>query len=241
MNPTFEDHIYCKATDLIVELAGEFKETYGKDPKLQDLLDAIAWGIRGCSSPIFEDVAPSSIRELVPKTAKVTKKLKVGDVLLIPGTSGPPFLALYLNSNRFGEAFGVFAERRNSLPPHIRPKPFRIFFSGAHGVAEGWWKVIDNRQDLLSLFPGKLEIFHSKADHPNDSKIGKYGSAETASGRLRVLSKSEALAIGLLTNRYQTCYMEEELPIELERLFNGTRSNDESLAPTHALTPTQCL
>lgn len=51
--------------------------------------------------------------------------------------------------------------------------------------------------------------------------IGPYGSGENAKGTLRHLSKEEAVELGLLSDEYQSCLIDDQFEKFLERMEQG--------------------
>jgi hypothetical protein len=139
--------------------------------------------------------------------------LKPGDVVAVPRNRGGYYFVLHLASNRFGEAFGLF-QGHNETPDITAgwnpvPLPNHVY-TGSHLVKTGRWQKVGHREDLRGLFSATPEIYHSKADNPSNSAIGRYGSAETPEGKLRELSEPEATSIGLKQGTYRHLMIEEQ-------------------------------
>lgn len=142
---------------------------------------------------------------------KVT--LVPGDIVAIPRMMGGYYFIVHIASNQFGEAFGLLGGHSDvpELPSDWAPVPIKYpTYSGNAFVANGRWKRVGHRDDLLGLFPKSPPIYHSKSDNILNDSIGKYGSAETASGELRDLTESDADEIGVLARKYRQIMLEEE-------------------------------
>ena len=143
-----------------------------------------------------------------------------GMVFAVPRPGGGFYLLVHLASNRFGEAFGLTAAWKPDpvLPDDWRPHPRRAFvYTGSLFVARGRWRHVGDRPDLLAAFPAAPEIYHRKADHPDNPAIGPHGSAETADEQLRSLGGDEYRASPLVANEYRQVMLEEEVEGYLHR------------------------
>src|SRR5262249_30829209 len=146
--------------------------------------------------------------------------LKPGDILAIPRAKGGHYFVIHIASNRFGQAFGIFAGHRKVpyLSSEWKAVPIKYpVYSGRALVVSGRWKRIEHREDLLDLFPKSPEIYHSKSDNPSNDRIGPYGSGETASEELRDLTEAEAKEIGLIRGTYLQGMLEEQFEKYLQR------------------------
>jgi len=154
---------------------------------------------------------------------------KVGDIVAIPAKNGEYFIAVILVKNPFGVAYGFFKRTSGIKPisidlhPPVEPHPI---YSGDPSMAHGRWKIIGHDERLLSLFPADPEIYHYQhKDKPNPD-IGPYGSGETASGKLRPLTKEEAEELGLASGEYRQTYLPEVLEEHLNaKLGDGKESS----------------
>lgn len=144
-----------------------------------------------------------------------------GTILGIPREEGGYYPVIYITSNRFGDAFGLFDGfvQEPHIPSTWSPTPIlRPVYSGTSLIEAGRWVRLGHRADLLKLFPNAPEIYHAKVHHPANPKIGPYGSAETPTEELRQLTETEANEIGLTNNSYRQVRLEEEL----EQFLNDT-------------------
>lgn len=151
--------------------------------------------------------------------SRKTPRLKAGDVLAIPRKRGGDYFVVYITSNRFGDAFGILKEfgELSDLPLDWSPHPFGTpVYSGKASVANGRWRRLGRREDLLKLFSQSPPIYHRKADNLSNQLIGSHGSAESPSGSLRDLTELEADQIGLTKGTYRQIMLEEELERYLE-------------------------
>ncbi|MCE9531678.1 MAG: hypothetical protein K8T89_11235 [Planctomycetes bacterium] len=148
-------------------------------------------------------------------------------VFAVPRPGGGVYLLLYLASNRFGEAFGLTAGWNSDtvLPANLRPHPRQSHvYTGSEFVACGRWRHVGDRPDLLAGYPAEPEIYHHKADNPDDPAIGPFGAAETAGERLRTLSEAEFRASPLARADYRQIMLEEQVEEALRRWEGETRS-----------------
>jgi hypothetical protein len=190
------------------------EEESGVKPSLNDLCEILAVSLRGCSGDLLSDVDVQAVEKLTPKVAPHKKvSLKPGDVLAVPREKGGYYFVIYIASNRFGEAFGIFEGHRQVPYVSSRWEPVPVkypVYTGKALVVSGRWRRIDHREDLLDSFPKSPEIYHSKSDHPSDDQIGPYGSGEKATEELRQLTEAEARQIGLIQGTYRQVMLEEE-------------------------------
>ena len=218
-----DDHCFALASEHIAELCREMEDALGCKPTVQDLCDLLAWGMKGVNEDIFEDVNTNQIQALKPKIKKGKRiKLIPGDVVSIPLSDGKGnYLALFIEKNRFGDAFGVFEGAHPTKPLNKNSKLHPLApptHSDLEMLVAGRWRVLGNYPDLLRLFDRRPEIFHAKSENLDDSEIGKWGSAENSDEGLRNLSKREAKISGLLENgkfRYSQGFLSENV----EELF----------------------
>lgn len=209
-----DDHGFVLATELIVELCQEVEKLAGQKPTIDDLCELLTWGLRGCSLDLLADVNTSNVLRIEAKLKKRGKiTLKPGDIVAIPAKDGGWHLVVFITKNRFGFAYGILLGRHALKPPSPQWQPEALahpIYSGQRAVASGRWQVVGNNPDLLALFPSDPPIYHSKMSWPNEDQIGPFGSAESASDRLRPISKQEAKEVGLLTGEYRCVLMEDE-------------------------------
>lgn len=144
-------------------------------------------------------------------------------VFAVPRPAGGSYLLIHLASNRFGEAFGLIAGwhtapgRTTDLRPHPRGA---YVYTGSECVARGRWQHVGDWPDLLAAYPTEPEIYHDKADHPDNPAVGPYGAAETAAGRLRNLSEDEFGVSPLTRGDYRQIVLEEQVEESLQRWEN---------------------
>ena len=147
-------------------------------------------------------------------------KLKPGMMFAVPRSNCGFYLLIHLASNRFGDAFGLTEgwQPDTTLPPNLLPNPRLAYvYTGTDFVRNGRWRYIGDRPELLDAYENDPEIFHRKEDHPDDPTIGPYGAAESASGRLRCLSKEEYFASPFASSNYRQIMLEEEVEDLLTR------------------------
>jgi hypothetical protein len=90
-------------------------------------------------------------------------------------------------------------------------KPLFSTYTGRDFLIEGKWPNLGEHPKLVELFNGPPPIYHSKIHHPDNERIGPYGSEETISGKIRAITQEEAIAVGLLDRSYSNARLEEDL------------------------------
>jgi hypothetical protein len=211
---SLNDSCFVHARESLRTLCQMIEEESGVKPSLNDLCEILAVSLRGCSGDLLSDVDVQAVEKLTPKVAPHKKvSLKPGDVLAVPREKGGYYFVIYIASNRFGEAFGIFEGHRQVPYVSSRWEPVPVkypVYTGKALVVSGRWRRIDHREDLLDSFPKSPEIYHSKSDHPSDDQIGPYGSGEKATEELRQLTEAEARQIGLIQGTYRQVMLEEQ-------------------------------
>jgi hypothetical protein len=211
---SLNDSCFVHAGNYLTALCEMVEEESGVKPTLDDLCELLAVSLRGCSSELLSDVDVLAVEELTPKIAPHKRiRLKPGDIVAVPRERGGVYFVIYITSNQFGDAFGIFEGHRQVpyLPAEWRPSPIVYpVYSGREMVIRGRWRRIGHREDLLGLFPKSPEIFHSKSDNRSNDRIGRYGSGETITGELRDLTEAEAREIGLIQRTYRQGMLEEQ-------------------------------
>ena len=211
---SLNDSCFVDAAECLTRLCQMIEEESGVKPSLNDLCEILAVSLRGCSGDLLSDVDVQAVERLTPKVAPHKKlSLKPGDILAVPREKGGYYFVIYITSNRFGEALGIFEGHRQVpyLSSRWEPVPIKLpVYTGKALIVRGRWRRIDHRQDLLDLFPKSPEIYHSKSDHPSNDQIGPYGSGETATEELRELTEAEADEIGLIRGTYHQVMLEEQ-------------------------------
>jgi hypothetical protein len=219
------DATFVVASDFLRELTNIIKNRTGQPPTLDDLCRLLVEGLHQCDDDLLVDISPMDIVGIKAEVRKQGKiSVKVGDIVAIPAKNGEYFIAIILAKNVFGLAYGLFEGTSNLRPVSIHSHPpvrRHPIYSGAEFIANGRWKIIGHDEELQSLFPAEPEIYHRKQAIPGapelEAMIGPYGSGETASGRLRDLTKEEAEEVGLLSGEYEQIY----LPGSLEKYLNA--------------------
>jgi hypothetical protein len=218
---SLNDSCFVHAGESLQTLCQMIEEESGVKPSLNDLCEILAVSLRSCSGDLLSDVDVQAVEKLTPKVAPHKKvSLRPGDILAVPREKGGYYFVIYITSNRFGEAFGIFEGHRQV--PYVssrwEPVPTKFpVYTGKALVVSGRWRRIDHREDLLDLFPKSPEIYHSKSDHPSDDQIGPYGSGETATEDLRELTEAEARQIGLIQGIYHQGMLEEQFEKYLQK------------------------
>lgn len=213
-----DDQVYVESARHVVELAVEMEDALGRKPSLSEFLELLSSTFRSLTTELFDDVSPTAVAALVPRLAKNPKKILPGTVIGIPA-SGGWFLAVYLKTNTFGDAFGILAGKRHTARlRNVPPKPCGVpLYSSVRWVRDGTWKVVGHSAEALAWFPADPEIYHRKRDHPSDPAIGEFGAAQGVDEKIRNIDRQEAEAVGLLDGGYQSAFLAEELVRYLER------------------------
>jgi hypothetical protein len=214
------DSAFSSATEVLAKVARSINADEGKPPTLARLLALITTSLCETGDSLISD-DPSDLAAIQPEVSRRGKTaVRPGDIVAIPAADGEFFTGVVLERNAFGTAYGLFKGkgplRRFSLgaqPPIMR---FPVY-TGDESVASGRWRILGHDDELRKLFPQEPEIYHRQQLLAAGPKIGKYGSAETASGKMRDLTHEEADALGLLTGEYQQAYMPEELEQYLQK------------------------
>jgi hypothetical protein len=214
LTSTLNDSCFVHARESLRTLCQMIEEESDVKPSLKDLCEILAVSLQSCSSDLLSDVDVRAVEKLTPKVAPHKRvSLRPGDILAVPREKDGYYFIIYIASNRFGEAFGIFSGHRQipRLPAKWEPVPAKFpVYTGKSLVVSGRWRRIDHREDLLDLFPKAPEIYHSKSDNPSNGRIGPYGSAEAATGELRELTEAEANQIGLTRGTYRQVMLEEQ-------------------------------
>jgi predicted small secreted protein len=189
-------------------------------PTVAELCQALAAGIAACPETLLDDILPSYVQSVAARIKKRGRVvLRPGDIVAIPVESKPGmfYLACVVAKNSFGTAYGFF---KGVFPPtaaaHLGRFPIHPYpiYSGEQCIASGQWLVVGRYEDLLERFTSEPEIFH------RPSPEAPYGLAETASEKIRALTKEEADTVGLLDGTYRQTYTCEFLQTRLSRILN---------------------
>jgi hypothetical protein len=208
------DATFVAATNAFMSMIEIIREATAQPPALKDLLRLLPEGL-GRSDNLLADIDSRKITKVQAEFKDMKKTVvKPGDIIAIPAKNDEYFRAVVLGKNRFGVAYGLFKGTGKDTPiskdshPPVNPHPI---YSDDKSIVDGRWKIIGHDEGLLSLFPSDPEIYHYQHEDDPDPEIGPYGSGETASGRLRALSKKEADELGLTSEEYRQAYMSEYL------------------------------
>lgn len=227
---TLNDSCFVQAGECLTELCEMIEDESGVKPSLNDLCEILTVSLQGCSGDLLSDVNVQFVEKLTPKVAPHKRiKLTPGDILAIPRRKGGYYFVIFITSNRFGEAFGIFAEHRKVpyVSPKWKPTPLKYpVYSEDGPVLKGRWRRVGNREDLLKLFPKSPEIFHEPSDDPEDEEIGPYGCGETAAEKLRDLTEREAKEIGLIQGTYLQTMSGETFEEYLKDTLDGKKRHD---------------
>jgi hypothetical protein len=216
------DSVFVAASDLVMQVTAALQRQSGSKPSLKEFC-------RILENALSADPASRTKSGKGPKIAAKLRKgktitVRVGDMVAIPARNGQYFITVVVAKNTFGVAYGLFKGTHAARPLSSRAHPpvdSHPIYDGEEFIQGGQWKIIGHDATLLSLFPAEPEIYHyQRSDVPRPT-IGPYGSGETASGRLRAISKEEAQELGLLSGKYRSVLtpqqLEERLNQELSR------------------------
>jgi hypothetical protein len=220
-----DDSVIVVASDFVVGLRDRFVAAVGAPPTIAQLCDILAAALHLGEPDMLGDVTPTLVREIVPSVKKSGKiRAQIGDLVAIPAGPDSFYVAVVLQRNAFGTAYGFFSQTVrpgqlsfNAHPP-VHPYPIH---STEDAITNGHWRIVGHDERFLSLFPAEPEIFHQKSNsmNVNNPQIGAFGAGETASGHLRTLTEEEARAIGLLSGEYRQTYMYELLEKQLPAIL----------------------
>jgi hypothetical protein len=218
-----DDHIWIEAVNTVVELGIELEHALGRKPTCDEYCFFMARALQGTHRDLFSDVSTASVIELKAVLSRVPRKILPGTLIGVPSGEGDAFAILYLTSNTFGDAFGILKGRFRHLRTNSKfESSQRHVYSSLRPLREGRWRLLGIRPDLISMFPSNPEIYHRKSGRNLENpSIGPFGSAETANGELRNLSREEADAVGLLSGDYSQVLMEKQLVAYLQRMVTN--------------------
>lgn len=216
------DNIFAIAGDLLRELITVIKAGDAEMPTIHTLTQLLVMGLHQSNQPLLADVTPTDITGVTVVTHKQRRiRSAPGDIIAIPAKNGEYFMSVLIAKNSFGVAFGFFKGTSNlrPIPTQAYPSPdARPIYSDDRLIAEGRWRIIGHDPALLALFPAEPEIYHRNVPQQRyGPEIGPYGSGETASGKLRHLTRTEAEEIGLLNDDYRQGYLSYQLEEYLNR------------------------
>jgi hypothetical protein len=208
------DSVFVIASGFLSRLFSAIKADSGLPPSRSDLCDLFTKALQ-VDSQLVADLSSRNIVGLEAEVRKSGKVVpKVGDVIAIPAKDGQFFVAVILDKNVFGTAYGFFEGTAGLRPVSVllqgTPKRHAIY-TGDQLVASGRWKIIGHDEKLLTLFPREHEIYHYPQSVPGNPQVGPYGSGETPSGRLRNLTKEEAQELGIVGGKYRQGYTPQYL------------------------------
>jgi len=132
---------------------------------------------------------------------------------------------VHLVLNRFGHAFGTLAGHHEFPAVPIEWKFTAVkypVYTGSALISSGRWIRLGNYSDVPLLFPEEPEIFHSRSPNRPDTRIGPYGSGETAAGALRDLEERESRDLDL-NNKYRQIMLDEQFEAYVQELLGRKR------------------
>lgn len=207
------DGFFVDAIEALRMISQSFCEHTGKLPQLQEWCQTLLFTARCSGTDLFHELPNTALVDIKAK-ALLQKRFtaKSGDVIAMPTKDQKWLFALYLTSNRFGTALGLFFEKSQNLKASEQLTPNTAIYTGDRFIKNGRWKIVGSKPEWLSLFPGNLEILHFN-EHPGmtRSKIGEFGSAESPDGKMRQLKNGESDGFGFLGEKYRQGYLEEYL------------------------------
>src|SRR5690242_11586627 len=106
---SLNDSCFVHAGECLRGLCQMIEKESGIKPSLNDLCEILAAALRCCSPDMLSDVDVQAVEKLTAEVAPHRKvSLKPGDVLAVPREKGGYYFIIYVTSNQFGHAFGMF-------------------------------------------------------------------------------------------------------------------------------------
>lgn len=216
------DAAFVDASHLWTLVAAAIRAAGRRDVTASELAAAIFQILNG-SGVGFEDLSADDLISLMAEAPPKSVRVRVGDVVAIPVSSGGYCLAAVVAQNRFGTALGLFCGRfpfprvgnLEDYDVHSRP-----VYVDSQLIANTKWPVIDHADHLLTRFPVDPEIYHAPDLMWPGTQASEFGMAESPSGKLRSIGKDEAEEVGLLGGHYRQVYVSGHLQ---QLLDDGTR------------------
>jgi hypothetical protein len=210
------DAVFAEAAEGMAALARALARQAGRTITLPELAAALGDGLR-TGSGIAVDLAPGDVVALEVMSSKPLKRTRAGDMIAIPEGDGGYRLAVVLAHNSFGTALGLFSDsvalpRLSSLGSRTIV-PYAVH-TDEQQLISGIWKVVGHNETLIPSFP-EPEIYHAPDERSPHPELHGYGAAETADGRLRPISKEEAIRVGLVDGNYDAGFLSEYLEFRL--------------------------
>lgn len=205
------DGFFVDALEALRSISLSFSEHTGRLPRLHEWSQAMLFTARSCGTDLFSDLPNTALIDIKAKALQQKKfTAQPGDVIAIPTQDHQWLFALYLTSNRFGTALGLFFEKCKDPRPPQQLKANVAIYTGGRLIKNGRWRIVGFKPELMSLFPDNLDILHQK-NQLSRSTIGEFGSAESPDGKIRQLKKGEDAGFGFVGNQYTQSYLEEYL------------------------------
>lgn len=214
---TLNDSAFITGTDFIQQAVDEMATMEGRSVALAEIAPYLLGTLRSVPDALIDE-SLDKVSSITIRKNSSTRRPKIGDVLGIPTATYGYRLAVVLARNRFGVAIGLF--KGVFLRPSIESLNsvatlFPCVYTDDSLVRAGTWRIIDNSEGLLRLFPGEPEIYHMP--NPSCPDLGQFGGAETADGSLRPVTLLEAERVGLTDGSYVQIYLGEQLQELLNR------------------------
>jgi hypothetical protein len=203
------DAAFVAAANLVGELERSTGLEFEKSADAERILEIVVEALRRCGDDVLSSVPRSAIRGVAVMAKGPSPK--PGDIVAIPASGEKHHLAVVLENDRFGVAYGLFKGATDSTSVSKKSHPpvnRRPVYSGEEPIASGRWEIVGHDEALRDLFDD-AEIFH-KPD-PDDDELGQYGAAEKADESLRKLTKKEADEVGLLDGGYRQILSPEQV------------------------------
>ncbi|MEU5324128.1 hypothetical protein AB0G67_46525 [Streptomyces sp. NPDC021056] len=217
--PEIDDSLFTDVIDFLSGLPDE-----GGGPASPNVLKDILLAFINSDAANLSDVHSGVSGLTITETGGVARP-EVGDILAVP-VDGSWYAMIVLARNRFGVAFGIFAESFHSLeavlPERSSACKFPVYSDDAE-VVNGSWKVIGHDDNLISAFPSEPEVYHSPKFAFPGFDFGEFGAAESPTGDIRLIDANEARAVGISTGNYSQSYTGEFLQQSLDGLVRHWR------------------
>ncbi|MFD1365177.1 hypothetical protein [Actinoplanes sichuanensis] len=207
--PELNDAIFAETASFLVAVGAVRGRATSPDEFAAAVLDVLQ-----DDDVAFEDVRGPDVSRLAAVVSRSTVRPRVGDILAIRVRESGYRMAVVTARNRFGTAIGLFG-RPAAIPrltaASIDSAATRSVYTDDQLIISGKWKVVGHDERLLSSFPSDPDIYHGPDPIFPNVDLGDFGAAESPSGTLRKVAKSEAEEVGLLNDSYRQAFVSEHL------------------------------
>ncbi|MEU9829336.1 hypothetical protein [Micromonospora chersina] len=179
---------------------------------LVDLAAVVLEALRYVGSALLDSSEVARLTAITPKRRRAKARARIGDIIAMPTGNHDYHLVVLVCRNRFGAAFGLIRGRyplRNPTVGLTAAAAGIVRYCDEEAISTGRWRIVGHDNQLLDCFPADPEIYHPPEPLLDGlPTVGEFGSGETATGQLRDLTATEALAIDL-TGSYEQVYLHE--------------------------------